>query len=90
LSLPRHQGTTFCWLPGVVICGICPDPVRECETDEDCAPDLCIEVPPYCPGCPGGNSSHCIPRCTTDSCGSGVCSRGTCISGPGSCSGPVG
>lgn len=63
-------GSTFCLLPGVVLCGMCPTPTRLCATDPDCPPDhICVEVPPPCPYCPGGPGTQCIPRCTADSCG---------------------
>lgn len=130
----------FCYLPGMSVCGMCPEPMRQCETDEDCVDGICIEIPPPCDYCPGGNSSSCIAPCTTGSCGDGetcntemgrcepiacgegydcppnrrctstgdghgcsvldcttdsdcdcgVCAHsGTCLPGPGSCSGPA-
>jgi hypothetical protein len=70
----------FCWLPGVAICGFCPDPTYECTTDDDCTDGVCVEEPPPCPGCPGP-SRVCRPPCTSDSCMTST----TCDLGTGHC-----
>lgn len=62
----------FCWLPGVAVCGFCPEPVHECETDADCTDGVCAEEPLPCPTCPGGPSHRCVPPCTEGSCGDGA------------------
>jgi len=52
-----------------MVCGVCSNEPRSCESDTDCAAGShCEEYTPLCPSCSGALPTQCVLDCSAGSC----------------------